>query len=172
VDTSYISHSHWTLAPWISLPLLFVNQNLVVTAGSTKAWNTSLGGRRIRIPTLVAGTLVSCVVCVVGVIGRLFPSLGARKTWLAASRPSAAAEPGSRDSLYASSVEQRGVTQAGCEDTGSGTGETGQRGSREVMSRRVPRGCPVAAVAGVSMAGSGALAYAARHPGMFTMRPR
>jgi hypothetical protein len=38
-ETPYISQSHFTCLPGSSLPLLLVNQNLDVTAGSTKASN-------------------------------------------------------------------------------------------------------------------------------------
>ena len=40
-DTPYISQSQRTSLPDSSLPVLLVNQNRVVTAGSTKAVNTS-----------------------------------------------------------------------------------------------------------------------------------
>jgi hypothetical protein len=46
-------------APGTNLPLLWVNQNLVVTAGSTRAWKTSAGGLRMSIPTLTVGIWLS-----------------------------------------------------------------------------------------------------------------
>src|SRR5215203_5614007 len=46
VEAPYIPHSHRTSAPGSSSPLLSVNQNLVVTSGSTNAWNTSPTGLR------------------------------------------------------------------------------------------------------------------------------
>ena len=48
-EAPYISHSHVTLAPGSSLPLLPVNQNRVVTVGSTNALKTSSIGRRMSI---------------------------------------------------------------------------------------------------------------------------
>src|SRR5215510_1879931 len=59
IEIPYISHSHCTCLPASSLPLLLVNQNLVVTSGLTKAANTSAAGLRISMPVLVIGTLVS-----------------------------------------------------------------------------------------------------------------
>jgi hypothetical protein len=58
-ETSYISQSHLPVAPGTTLPLLFVNQNLVVMSGSTRAWNTSPGDRRMSIPTFTDGICVS-----------------------------------------------------------------------------------------------------------------
>ena len=54
-ETPYISHSHRTCFPASSLPLLFVNQNCVVSAGSTNARNTSAGGLRINIAVCIGG---------------------------------------------------------------------------------------------------------------------
>jgi hypothetical protein len=59
VETPYISQSHRRSAPAVSLPLLLVNQNLVVMAGSTKAWKASWGGLRTSMPTCTVGTWVS-----------------------------------------------------------------------------------------------------------------
>src|SRR5262249_20090736 len=59
-EMPYISHSHCTCFPASSLPLLLVNQNLVVKFGLTKASNTSATGLRISIPVLVTGTCLSC----------------------------------------------------------------------------------------------------------------
>jgi hypothetical protein len=54
----YNSHSHWRTAPGVILPLLLVDQNLVVIVGSTKAWNTSSGGLRMSMPTFTIGICV------------------------------------------------------------------------------------------------------------------
>src|SRR5215475_6388082 len=59
VDTSYISHSHLTGFPTSSLPLLFVNQNLVVISGLTNASKTSATGLRISIAVFATGSCVS-----------------------------------------------------------------------------------------------------------------
>jgi hypothetical protein len=59
VETPYISQSHRRSAPAVILPLLLVNQNLVVMAGSTKAWKASWGGLRTSIPTCTVGIWVS-----------------------------------------------------------------------------------------------------------------
>src|SRR5262249_14745780 len=57
----YISHVHSTCSPASSLPLPFVNQNLDVRAGSTKAAKTSATGRRISISALA--TIGSRLIC-------------------------------------------------------------------------------------------------------------
>src|SRR6476469_3388262 len=49
VEELYISQSQRIHLPVSKRPLLFVNQNLVVTAGSMKASNTSATGLRINI---------------------------------------------------------------------------------------------------------------------------
>src|SRR6266536_2149533 len=49
VDELYISQSHRICLPVSSRPLLLVNQNLVVMAGSMNASNTSATGLRINI---------------------------------------------------------------------------------------------------------------------------
>src|ERR1700761_2700411 len=51
----YISQVHSTVLPFSSLPVLFVNQNRVVIAGSIKASNTSETGLRISIAVSAAG---------------------------------------------------------------------------------------------------------------------
>src|SRR5258708_27879517 len=58
-ETSYISQSHWICLPGSSLPLLLVNQNLVVIVGLINASNTSATGRRISISALATGICVS-----------------------------------------------------------------------------------------------------------------
>ncbi len=55
VPTPYISHSQRTRAPGSSRPLPFENQKRLVTAGSTKASNTSAAGRRTSIPAFATG---------------------------------------------------------------------------------------------------------------------
>lgn len=60
MDTPYISHSQRRSAPATMGPELRVDQNRVVIAGSTKAWNTAAGERRISIPTFTVGVRVSC----------------------------------------------------------------------------------------------------------------
>ena len=56
-EKPYMSQCHSTRLPGSSLPLPRVNQNRLVTAGSTKASNTSSTGLRIRISALATGTL-------------------------------------------------------------------------------------------------------------------
>src|SRR5262245_6628067 len=59
VDTLYISHSHLMGFPTSSLPLLFVNQNLVVISGLMKASKTSATGLRMSIAVFATGSCVS-----------------------------------------------------------------------------------------------------------------
>src|SRR5215831_19456121 len=59
VDTLYISQSHLTGFPTSSLPLLFVNQNLVVISGLMKASKTSATGLRMSIAVFATGSCVS-----------------------------------------------------------------------------------------------------------------
>lgn len=59
-DALYISQSHRTSAPGTSLPLLLVNQNLLVMSGSTKASKTSLAGLRISIAAVTTGSVLIC----------------------------------------------------------------------------------------------------------------
>src|SRR5687768_9149927 len=56
VPTPYISQSQRTRLPVSSLPLDLENQNLVVTAGSTMALNTSPTGLRMTISTFATGS--------------------------------------------------------------------------------------------------------------------
>src|SRR5262245_33689797 len=64
IEKPYISHSHRTCLPASSGPLLFVNQNLVVTSGFTMASNTSLTGRRMSIAVEAIGMRVNLRSCV------------------------------------------------------------------------------------------------------------
>src|SRR6266700_3172901 len=59
-EKSYISQSHWTCLPGSNLPLLRVNQNLVVMSGLINASNTSTTGLRISISVSAHGL---CVIC-------------------------------------------------------------------------------------------------------------
>ena len=54
-DAPYISQSQRTFLPASSFPLLLVNQNRVVTTGSTKAVKTSDTGLRMSICALAMG---------------------------------------------------------------------------------------------------------------------
>src|SRR5262245_22071119 len=58
-EQPYISQSHLTSLPGSNLPLLLVNQNLDVMAGSIKASNTSATGLRINISAFAEETLLS-----------------------------------------------------------------------------------------------------------------
>src|SRR5215211_5987202 len=59
VETLYISQSQRISLPGSSLPLLLVNQNLVVIAGSTNAANTAATGLRTSISALATGACVN-----------------------------------------------------------------------------------------------------------------
>jgi len=58
-EALYISQLHVTCFPASNLPLLLVNQNLVVISGFIKASNTSATGFRISISALATGICVS-----------------------------------------------------------------------------------------------------------------
>src|SRR5262245_42020957 len=58
VDALYISHSQRIFLPTFNFPLLLVNQNFVVIAGSINALNTSATGLRINIS---AFAIMSCL---------------------------------------------------------------------------------------------------------------
>src|SRR6266508_4130259 len=58
IEMSYISHSHCTCLPTSSRPLLFVNQNFVVTSGSMNASKISSTRLRMSMPTLVVGAFL------------------------------------------------------------------------------------------------------------------
>jgi hypothetical protein len=61
VDTPYIFHSQRIVRPASSGPPLPVNQNRVVTAGSTKARKTSVTAFRISISILTIGDVAAAV---------------------------------------------------------------------------------------------------------------
>src|SRR5437867_4129342 len=58
VETSYISQLHLICLPTSNLPLLLVNQNLVVISGLIKASNTSATGFRMSISAFAIGAFV------------------------------------------------------------------------------------------------------------------
>src|SRR5215813_5533010 len=62
--TLYISHSHLTVFPCSSFPLLFVNQNFVVMAGSINARKTSATGLRMSISALATAFITSPLIAV------------------------------------------------------------------------------------------------------------
>src|SRR5215217_3911714 len=58
-ETSYISQVQVTCLPGSNRPVLFVNQNLDVIAGSINASNTSLAGLRMSIAAFATGACVN-----------------------------------------------------------------------------------------------------------------